>query len=335
MPYCPHCAHPIPERSPVADCPNCGRGRVKLCPHEPEAPMVEVSALQLNEQQAGSKKEDWLLLLFLSQTFLLLLVLALVLRGQFFMFLLPAAGILFWGADVLKSILRPRKKRIKKGYIDHLTDVRHSIRSLQSKITELDKLVARQDLMDSERSDQRKRLLTEALNNRRLKLRLAKETDYIIESQRLQDRFGSLVIDLENYNLDNHLEQRVDRFFTDLKFHLSILPAAPLTSVGKDTLRDLEETLGLMKQVMEQIEDRKVLQALDEEGPCEAIPLDRIHSRLSDRSSLNRWEVDSISESIQADEEYSKINTEIRKLRDGISGGLATETFDLDLEEEH
>ena len=221
-----------------------------------------------------------------------------------------------------------------KGYIDHLADLKETRENLNEKISELTNLLERQKDIHSDRAENRRHLVEAALANRLLKLDLITETEFIIESRKKISRIEALARDLEDGINLKQTEKEIDRAFADIKQWMKNAPDQCRSSAGKKTRESLEEVFAFRGEIVEQLEDRMVMRALNDENENEtdeAFTLEKVH-RFIEKSALDT-ELDGLDmkESIAADEEYIRINTELRLIRDGIKHDFASET-EIELE---
>lgn len=233
--------------------------------------------------------------------------------------------------DLHKNLFLERNPA--KGYIDHLRDLSESRAALETKIGELENLVGRQETQHSERADNRKRLLTAALKNRRLKLQLIDETEFIIESRRKISHLEALAQDIREGKNLRESEMQIDRAFTDINEWMKEAPQCRSAS-GQKVRQSLEQAIALHGSIREQIEDRLVMRALDERAESEeGVVFEKVHEFLERHALLDDFHALEMEESVAADEEFTRINAELRLLRDGLKHHFENETL-VDLEPE-
>ncbi len=328
MPYCPHCAFPIASKLKTAKCPNCGRNRVFLVSQEPQLDHNVVTAAGESDLEGGNSFVGY----FLLATAGFFLLAPLVFESAFlFGFSIGLASGL---ASLIFLIPEWNKKRNipVAGYLDHLRNLETTKASLKKKITELEHLVERQKRHNSERSHKRLELVSAALKNRRRKLDLIRETEFIIESKRHASEIENLAQELASTKDIESVEKRFDQSFTDISEWLNSVPSQCISQAGTNARRAIDKAFGLQTEIMEKIEDRLVTRALDGDSDlADTFALEKVHDLLQVgefESSFNHLDLE---EMIAADDEYSKINAEIRLLRDGIQHDFDAET-DIEME---
>lgn len=316
----------MPSPGKKITCPNCGRKKVKLKNKKP-AVYSSVSAVEAKEAVSGTFFSSLGLAIMITIISLVLIAMGIASRTPFG-YLCSALGIV--GAFVAAYCYRYWSRNFtvdrkpEKGYIDFLNDIQESRGVLQEKIEQLEYLKKRQRPRESERAANRTKLLKAALNNRTLKLQLLDEAEFIIEAKKRISRIEALAQDLTRKK-SNHtdIEKRVEKAFIEIKKWMANLNIDCQSVAGMKVYHSLEQAMGLHSDIMEQIEDRLVMQAIDGNTETDEIfALEHIQEFLEKSSLQEGLEAFEINEAAAADEEFIKINTELRLLKDGIKDGV-------------
>ena len=325
MAYCPHCAYSMPMHGKSTDCPNCGRKRVRLQGKLPSF-YSNISALEKREKAQGTYLSSFVAGTVIALCSLGCLALGIILRtGMGLLWdllgLLAAGAAIYCFYELYRNLAIDRNP--EKGFIDHLKDLAESRAALETKIAELKHLVSRQNEHSSERAANRLQLVTAALQNRERKLALVNETEFIIESQRKISRIEALAQELVSGNSPGATEHQIDVAFSDLGKWMQAAPHKFHSAAGKKVHQTLERAFSFHSDIREQIEDRLVMRALEEEaGSGETFALDQIHKFLERNRFSDGMGNSELAECVATDEEYLRISTELRLLRDGIKDSL-------------
>lgn len=251
--------------------------------------------------------------------------------GLFWSFIGVMTGVIGFCCirDLHKNMFLDRNPA--RGYIDHLRDLNESKMVLDTKIGELEHLLGRQDTQHSERAENRKRLLSAALKNRRLKLQLIDETEFIIESRRKISHIEALAQDIRKGKNLRDSERQIDRAFTDMNEWMKEAPQCRSVS-GQKVRKSLEQAMALHGAIREQIEDRLVMRALDERADLlEGEVFEKVHEFLERHTLVDNFQALEMEEFVAADEEFTRINAELRLLKDGLKHHFENDTL-VDLE---
>ena len=324
----------MPVHATRSSCPNCGRVRVRFQEKRPSVYSTS-TAYQSRETSRGTFVSSFLACGLIAFSALFFLTMGIVIRGavglMWDVFGLIAGGAAVYGfLDLYRNASVDRNPA--KGYIDHLEDLGESREALQKKITELEELISRQKSQGSQRAANRLRLLSAALKNRNVKLDLVEETDFIIESKRKIARLEALSQDIANGKNLRSTEQEINEAFREMKKWLRVAPRSFRSSAGAKVRGSLEQAMSLHSDIAEQIEDRLVMRALDGESESEeAVALEQVHDFLEKTQLTDDWNELELEEFAAADEEYLRINAELRLMKDGVTHDFLEKT-QIDLE---
>lgn len=308
----------MPSERGRATCLNCGHRRLKLKKGVPP-PQPTVKFGQSNPDSPWSSLAFTLLILLCGAIFF---AMGIFMRSPLGVLwgLLGALGIsvaIYCLRDLIRTCQWGRKP--EKGYIAHLKELADEREIVMSRIKELEKLLGRQRPDRSERAANRTKLLNAALDNRKTRLSLIYEAAFIIESKRRISRIEALAQDLARKANPRETEKHLDTAFTDLKSWIAEQPVDCLSQTGRRVQETLRHSAELHKEIREQIEDRLVMRALDDDPePDVAEILARIDSFLDQSLLRDNQSVSEIVEAMASDEEFIKINTELRLWKDGI-----------------
>ncbi len=220
------------------------------------------------------------------------------------------------------------------GYIDYLQGLTESRTILEAKIAELESLKDRQQTFKSERADTRLKLLDAAIENRKLKLALVAESQYIINSRRKMSGIQALVQGIGGGGYSAELEKELGEAFVDLRDWTEQVPSEWKSAAGKKIRTSLDKMLVFHTILCERIEDRKVLAAVAEEGESAgSSSLEGVQELIEQTAFDTECDALDMEEVVSADEDYLRINTELRLARDGIRHDFPGETL-LELDDD-
>lgn len=327
----------MPVHDTKVSCPNCGRTRVKPIDRRPSV-YTDSTAFELSEAGKGTFFSSLAAAIAIAVCSLLFISMGLFMRSPLSL-LWILLGVIGGGVavysfrDISQTFRLGGKPAL--GYIDHLRELEKSRIALREKIAELKVLIKRQHPRQSERAANRLKLVTSALKNRERKLELIDEAEFIIEAKRRISRISALAQDLAERRRPRETEKNIEAAFSEMKIWVKKLPTHFQSGAAKRVYESLLQAMELHADIMEQIEDRVVMRALDDGSggtkSDDALALEEIRLFLDKSSIQSELDAYEIEEAIATDEEFIRINTELRLMKDGIKQDFTTDPFvDLD-----
>lgn len=323
MAYCPYCLFMMPSYGSRVDCPNCGRAEVRLERFKPAAalsdPNIDEEEIRSIFRKSVVKRSAISFVIFypifalstaswVPENYFAPIVITLSASLSLLYFLLK------WGRHI-RIYHTP-----EQGYTYHLGVLNQSAAVLEDGLQNLRTLANEQD-GTSERSANRLRLLQDAIANRELRLQLIDETSFIIKAKRRLSRISALAQDMSDRLRLRETEKNLRFFLRELQSWLEKRPETYRSFAGQKMYKSLTESEVLFREVLEQLEDRRVMRAIDggtAHAPGEGLALKQIEQFLGETLIQPEYDLFEVAEVAEADEEYLKINTELRLIQDGV-----------------
>lgn len=316
----------MPASDEKVDCPNCGRTRVRLEKYKPNAALsnpkqdpAKVSSIFWN---SVVKRSGISFLIFYP---IVAMSIASWVPEDAFAFIAITVSLSL--SALYFTVKLRRHNRIyrtpQRGYIYHLGILNHSARRLEDEIAKLRRLAEDQN-SDSERSVNRLRVVNDAIANRELRLHLILETCFIIKAKRRMSRISALARDMSDRVNLVESEKNLRFFILEIQNWLNERPTDYRSVAGRRMYQSLIESSELFREMLEQLEDRRVMRAIDGgtvNAPSEGLALKQIEQFLDDALVQPEYDLFEVEEVVATDEEYLKINTELRLIKDGIRPG--------------